>query len=156
MMSNERIKIPPFYFAGISIQTTNSDNQFASDLANLWQRFYQENIVSIVPEAAGSEIYAIYTDYESDYTGKYTALIGLRVNSLEQLPEKLTGRQFHGGNFIHYAAKGMMPQAVINTWMQIWSADKQVNRQYDFDFEVYGNQSNAGEESVVDIFISVK
>ena len=155
-MSNSTITIPHFNFAGISIQTTNAGNQSATDLAKLWQRFYQENILSVIPDPAGSEIYAVYTDYESNYTGKYTALIGLRVNSLEQLPEKLTGRQFSGGKFIHFTAKGAMPEAVINAWREIWSADKELNRRYDFDFEIYGNQSTAGEESVVDIFISVK
>jgi predicted transcriptional regulator YdeE len=155
-MSTSIITIPPFNIAGISIQTTNMGNQSATDLAKLWQRFYQENIVSVIPDTAGSEIYAIYTDYESDHTGKYTAIIGLRVNSLGQLPEKFTGRQFNGGRFIHFPAKGAMPQAVINTWMDIWNTDKELNRRYDYDFEVYGNQSNAGDDSVVDIFISVK
>jgi len=66
------------------------------------------------------------------------------------------GREFGGGNFAKYTAKGTMPDAIIHTWMQIWSDDTQLNRSYDYDFEVYGSKSDNGENSEVEIYVSVK
>ena len=153
---NHHVTTEPFKFMGIGVKTTNENNQSAADLAELWKRFYQEGIMNRIPDAAGSDIYAIYTDYEKDYTGKYTAMIGLQVKSLTDIPTDFIGREFVGENFVKYAAKGKMPDAVIQTWMQIRSDDARLNRVYDYDFEVYGSKSDNGDNSEVDIYVSVK
>jgi predicted transcriptional regulator YdeE len=48
-----------------------------------------------------------------------------------------------------------MPQAVIDTWMDIWKRDKELKRKYSYDFEVHGAKSQNGEGSEVEIFIAV-
>jgi predicted transcriptional regulator YdeE len=53
-------------------------------------------------------------------------------------------------------AKGEKSSAVINTWIDIWQRDKELNRKYSYDFEVYGEKSNNGENSEVEIFIATK
>jgi len=153
---NNTVTAEPFKFMGIGVQTTNENNQAAKDLEELWKRFYQEGIMIRIPDAIGSDIYTIYTDYEKDYTDKYTAMIGLKVKSLTDIPTVFIGREFGGGNFAKYTAKGTMPDAIIHTWMQIWSDDTQLNRSYDYDFEVYGSKSDNGENSEVEIYVSVK
>ncbi len=54
-------------------------------------------------------------NYESDYKGKYTAIIGLKVSSLKQIPDRLIGREFSGGKYQKFVAKGHMPNAVMGT-----------------------------------------
>ncbi len=153
---NNTVTTEPFKFMGIGIQTTNENNQAAADLAELWTRFYKEGIMNRIPDAAGSEIYAIYTDYEKDYTGKYTAMIGLQVKSLTDIPTDFIGREFDGGSFMKYAAKGKMPDAIIQAWKQIWLDDALLNRRYDYDYEIYDSKSDHGDNSEVDIYVSVK
>ena len=145
-----------FKVIGISIRTTNANNQSQQDLGKLWEHFFTENIIEKIPNKISSNILAIYTDYESDYTGEYTTIIGVPVSTLDEIPSGLVGREFEAGNFLKFIAKGEMHSAVANTWIQIWQQDKDLNRKYSYDFEVYGENSNKGDKSEVEIFIAIK
>lgn len=145
-----------FKIIGISVQTTNENGKSADDLGELWERFYSENIPCLITNKEGDEIYSIYTDYDSDYTGKYTSIIGLKVNSLGQIPDGMIGREFNGGKYQKFVAKGQMPNAVIESWKGIWAKNNELNRKYTTDFEVYGQKSQNGEESEVDIYIAIE
>jgi len=94
-----------FNIIGIAIETTNAHGQAAQDLGQLWGQFYSQNIITQIPNKIGTEIYGIYTDFESDYRGKYTAIIGCKVSSLDDLPKGLIGRTIQGGTFQKYIAK---------------------------------------------------
>jgi len=141
---------------GIATETTNQDGRSAQEIGRLWERFYAENIMRRILDRAGDEVYAIYTDYESDYTGKYTIIIGLKVNSLNHVPMGLVGREFEPIPFRQFTAKGPMPGAVVEAWKEIWKNDKELNRSYQYDYEVYGAACQNGENSVVDIFVGIK
>lgn len=145
-----------FKVIGISTRTTNRDNQAQHDLGNLWGQFYAENIFDKIPNKVSKEIIAIYTDYKSDFTEDYTAIIGVPVSTLDKIPDGLTGREFQAENFQKFTAKGEMPDAVVNTWSDIWRRDKDLNRKYSYDFEVYGEKSQNGKNSEVEIFIAIK
>jgi len=143
-----------FKVIGISIRTTNANNQSQQDLGKLWGQFFAENIIEKIPNKISSQILCIYTDYESDYTGEYTTIIGVPVSTLDEIPSELIGREFEAGNFLKFVAKGKMPSAVVNTWIDIWKRDEELNRKYSYDFEVYGEKSQNGENSEVEIFIA--
>ena len=49
-----------------------------------------------------------------------------------------------------------MPNAVVNVWLDIWKRDKELDRKYSYDFEVYGQKSQNGENSEVEIYIAKK
>lgn len=49
-----------------------------------------------------------------------------------------------------------MPNAVMETWKEIWTKDNELNRKYTADFEVYGEKSQNGENSEVDIYIATE
>lgn len=145
-----------FKIIGISVQTTNQNNQAATDLGQLWGRFYQEEISKQISNRESDDVYAIYTDYESDYTGSYTTIIGHRVTSLDEIPDGLTGREIKNEKLLRYIAKGEMPNAVVETWKEIWANDIALYRTYHADFEVYGEKSQRGEDSEVEIYIGVR
>jgi predicted transcriptional regulator YdeE len=147
--------INEFKIIGISIRTTNKDNQSAIDIGKLWGQFYADNLMEKIQNKLSDDVYSIYTDYKSDFTDEYTTIIGLRVSSLDIVPKGLVGRQFPSGTFQKFIAKGPMPQAVVDTWMEIWKQDKELKRKYSYDFEVYGGKSQNGAESEVEIFIAV-
>lgn len=149
-------QIENFKIIGIETETTNKNGKSAEDLSKLWEQFYGENIPSKIPNKINDEIYTIYTDYESDYRGKYKTIIGQRVSSLDEIPNGLIGREFNGGKYRKFVAKGQIPNAVVETWQEIWAKDKELNRKYTADFEVYGEISQNGKESEVEIFIATK
>jgi predicted transcriptional regulator YdeE len=109
--------------------------------------FYNENTSSQILNKESDEIYSIYTDYETDYKGKYTLIIGLKVNSLNSIPNGLVGREFEGGLYVKFVAKGERPNAVMETWKEIWCKDKELNRKYSTDFKVYEVKSQNRENS---------
>lgn len=149
-------RINSFKIIGIGIETTNNNGRAAEDIGNLWKHFYSENIPSKIVNKMNDEIYSIYTDYESNYTGKYTCILGQKVESLDQIPSGLIGREFKGGKYHKFVAKGEMPKAVLETWQEIWAKDKELKRKYTADFEVYGRNSQNGENSEVDIYIATE
>lgn len=148
-------KVESFKIIGIAVDTSNQNGQNAEDLGNLWGQFFADNLIEKIPNSNGNDILAIYTDYESDFRGNYTAILGLKVSSLEQIPDGLIGREFEAGNFKKFCAKGIIPNAVIDTWEEIWTDDKQLKRKYTYDFELYGPKSQNGENSEVEIYVAI-
>ena len=145
-----------FKIIGISTQTANKDNQSQEDLRELWGQLHAENIFEKIPNITSHTIISIYTDYKSDYTEEYTSIIGVPVSTLDEIPYGLIGREFQADKFHKFVAKGKMPNAVEDTWAEIWKRDKELNRKYSYDFEVYGENSQKGESSEVEIYISIK
>ncbi|MGI9525481.1 MAG: GyrI-like domain-containing protein [Weeksellaceae bacterium] len=147
-------KIDSFKIIGIVTETSNENGKASEDLGKLWQKFYSENIPDKIPHKIGNEIYSIYTDYKTNHTGNYTCIIGFKVDSIEEIPEGLVGKEIGSGNYHKYIAKGEMPDAVVNAWKEIWKNNADLNRTFTADFEVYGDKSQNGGNSEVEIFIA--
>lgn len=144
-----------FKLIGISVRTTNQNNQAEEDLGKLWGQLISENVFEKIPNKISSEILAIYTDYHSNYTEDYTTIIGVPVSNLEEIPNGMVGREFEPQDFKKFTAKGEMPKAVVDTWIEIWNQDETLNRKYSYDFELYGANCNKGADSEVEIFVAV-
>lgn len=145
-----------FKVIGISIESTNENRKSLEDMGKLWSQFYADGVSDKIPNKESDDIYSIYTDYESDYTGKFTAIIGYKVKSLDQIPDELVGREFKGGKYTKMTAKGEMPDAIIEIWMKVWKEEEKLKRRYTADFEVYGAKSQNGANSEVDVFVAIK
>nr|WP_255534858.1 effector binding domain-containing protein [Pedobacter sp. SYSU D00535] len=77
--------IEEFYVVGLSVRTTNENNQAARDIPELWSRFFSENVLAGIPNRSGDAVYSLYTEYELDFTKPYTCIIGCRVNSIADI-----------------------------------------------------------------------
>lgn len=155
-MNQQIEQLDDFNIIGIAIETTNENGQSSQDMSILWGRFFSEQISNQIPNKVNEDIYAIYTDYETDYKGRHTAIIGYKVKDLDNVPKDLIGRNFAAGNYKKFMAKGTMPTAVIKAWNEIWSKDHLLNRTYIADFEVYGAKAQSGADSEVAIYLGVK
>lgn len=149
--------IQKMYIVGISTRTTNQNGQSAKDIEALWGKFWGEEIQKQIPNKVSDEIYAVYTDYETDFTGPYTTIIGLPVSSLENIPKRFVGITIETAVYQKFISKGKMPEAVINTWLGIW-ANRELNakRAYKADFTIHGQKYYDGNSAEVETFISVK
>ena len=145
-----------FKLIGISVRTTNQNNKVQEDLGKLWGQFSSENINEEIPNKISNEILAIYTDYQSNDTEDYTTIIGVPVSTLTEIPNGMIGQEFQPENFKKFIAKGEIPKAVDDTWINIWEQDKNLNRKYTYDFELYGANCNKGTDSEVEIFVALK
>lgn len=154
-MENQTVQ--KFYVIGKSIRTTNENGQSAKDIEALWGKFWGEEIQKRIPNKVSEDIYAVYTNYETDFTGPYTAIIGFSVSSLETIPDNFTGLTIETATYQKFVSKGKMPEAVFNTWLEIW-ANKNLNqvRAYQADFTVHGKKYHDGDKAEVETFISVR
>lgn len=151
-MSTE--KIEPFAVIGIAAKTTNKDGQSGRDIGGLWQRFFADGIMEKIPHKLSSDVFLIYTDYESDHTGLYTAIVGCKVRDLSSIPDGCTGKTIGSGLYTKYSPQGKMPDIVYNLWQKIWNSD--IPRAYTADFEVYGEKSQDWNNAEVDVYLAVK
>lgn len=150
------IQLDSFKIIGIAVRTTNENGKAMTDLGTLWSRFYSENIIAFIPNKENNTVYSLYTDYESDYTGEYTTIIGCKVSTLSDIPEGLTGKKFQGGKFTEYTVTGKMPDVIASKWNEIWQNDKQLKRRYTVDFEKYTETAQDLQNATVQIYLAVE
>ena len=153
----ESIKIKAFKVIGITVRTSNQDEQAAKDIGGLWNKFMSEGVLQKIPNKIDDTIYSIYTDYEGDHTKPYTTLLGCRVENLDEIPQGMEAKSFDNGNYAKFTAKGdLTADAVFNAWSEIWNMEKDLNRLYTADFEVYGQKAQDPSNGEADIFVAVK
>jgi predicted transcriptional regulator YdeE len=151
----QTVKIKPFKIIGISIRTTNENGQASKEIAELWQRFMSENIISKIPNKMDNAVYSLYTEYESDHTRPYTTILGCKVGNLDNVPNGMVGNSFDGGNYVKTTAKGdLMQGLIVNHWSKIFEMD--LERIYTADFEVFGEKAQNPSDAEVDFYVSIK
>jgi|SRR6185503_16102762 len=150
----ETIELPAFDAAGIAVRTTNQNGQSAKDIGALWTRFMSENLGAKINDKAPADIYCFYTDYESDHTGHYTALLGCKVNSLAHVGAGLSGISVPAGKYDVYSLGGKFPENVHLAWQEIWGGS--TDRAYTFDFDLYSGNAKSFEETEAKIYLAVK
>ncbi len=147
-------EISSFAFIGLSVRTTNENQQAMQDIPALWTKFFAENTLAVIPNKVDDTLYCIYTDYEKDYTRPYTTLLGCKVENLDKVPEGLTGRIITGGTYTTFTAKGNLNEGiVVQEWMKIWNSD--LDRAYTADIEIYGEKAQNPENAEIDILIAI-
>ncbi|MDR3693575.1 GyrI-like domain-containing protein [Mucilaginibacter sp.] len=152
-MKTEIIEVSPFYLAGITVRTTNQNGQSQKDIGGLWQRIMQGNLLVKLKGKLSDDIYCVYTDYESDYLGFYTCLIGCRVASLDHIPDGFAGITIAAGKYHVYYPEGKFPEKVHVAWQEIWKSD--IKRAYTADFDVYSADARSFEETEVKIYLAI-
>jgi predicted transcriptional regulator YdeE len=152
-MDYENVTLGEFRVAGISVRTTNIDGHSQKDTSQLWSRFMNENIAGKIPDKLSEDIFCIYTDYESDYIGPYTTILGFKVSSAEKLAPGLVVKTISPANYLLFKYSGKLPHCVLQTWGAIWEAD--IKRKYLADFDVYPPDAFSSENPEVETYLSV-
>lgn len=112
-------------FKGIFIsgETIRTNNQSPDVLLKHWQDFMTSHLDY-------STIYAIYSNYETDFTGNYDFSIG------SVCQEDATTITLPSGNYFIWDTNSQNPQDVMAAWELIWK-QTDLPRAYLTDFEVY-------------------
>ena len=153
---------PAFDFVGIQIRTDNTRCQ--QDMSALWQKFFVENIAEQIPHKIDTDVLAVYSDYEGDYTKPYSYTVGCRVSKVDTLPPFLISKKIPQAHYAVFAAKGIYPQIMGQVWGDIWKTD--LKRTYQADFELYDSRffesekcddvCPMGKEKEVSVFIGIE
>jgi len=148
-------QINAFAIVGIKTRTTNVDMQAAKDIPALWEKFMSENISDKIPNKLDDKIYAVYTNYESDYMGAYDMYIGCKVDAKNEISTDLIKLDIPESSYEEFIAEGKLNDGIVyNKWMEIWKSD--LDRRYSADFEVYQSGIGQDEETKVSVLIATK
>lgn len=102
-------------------------------------RKYALAFSSVLRYLGSESIYAIYTNYESDYKGDFDYLTGVEakasirnVGAIFTVPE---------GKYKCYCIENSidLPNTLAKTWANVWSDEESglIERKYDVDYEIY-------------------
>lgn len=139
---------------GISLPEKTTNQLSTTDIGAFWETFMKENVASKIPGRVGDDIYAVYYDYDGDYTMPFGYFIGVPVGDDTTVPAGMLKIDIPTGRYQRFTAKGKMPNCIIDAWRQIWSSG--IKRIYTADYEVYGSRSADSENAEVDIFVAVE
>lgn len=153
-MNHEEITLDKFTVVGIAVRTTNQDYKSQKDISDLWDMFFSRNIIGMIPDKISNDIYCIYTDYESDFTGEYTTILGCRVSGTDKVSMDLTIKEIPASKYYKYISEGELPYAVGKTWAHIWKSN--IDRAYLADFDIYGEEAKDPSNAKITTFLSIK
>ncbi len=140
---------------GISVRTTNQNQQAAKDIPALWEQFVATNVIDKIPNKLDGKVFSVYTDYESDYMGSYTTILGCEVSSLENVPEGMTTVEIPEDFYTNFIVNGQLNENIVyNKWLEIWQSD--IKRSYRSDFEVYEKSTLKEQKGTVNIYIATE
>ncbi len=150
-----------FTVVGIATRTSN-DAEFkrgAGKLMGLWQRFFQENVLANISHKVDDSIVVVYYDYESDYKGEYSYLIGAKVTDTSHIPEGMIIKEVPAGMYqLFTTEKGPVQQVEFVAWSTIWSLEEagKLDRAYHIDYEIHDEKALDPENAQIDIYIGVR
>lgn len=143
---------------GLGVRTSLSGA--ATDIPALWQRVMQEGSLEKVPRWAGdANVYAVYTDYASDYRGAYTMIIGVAVDPEAPTPAGMQRAVIPAGAYATVRAEGPPQEAIWGAWRFFWEEwPRRSERRYGSDFERYDPAALAGfaqNHVAVDVVVGI-
>ena len=146
---------------GLKIRTSTKAefNPLTARIAATIQKFFQAGISTKIKHRANNgKIFAVYFDYESDYTGEYSYIIGEEVTEFEEVAEGLDMLTIPAQAYSKFTTDpGVMPLVVINAWQEIWQMKElEKERNYKADFEVYDQRAANPAQAIIDIYIGIK
>jgi len=141
MQNYKVIQKPTIMVIGIECRTSNAPEAGPHDIPKLWEKFNKENIISKIPNKA-------------DYTQPYSLIIGCQVSSLDDIPKGMVTKTISAGSYAIFPAIGEHPKALIETWSHIWQ-QRNLDRTYTGDYEVYGDKFISGSPKEVDVYIAI-
>ena len=149
------LKLPSIRLMGIMLEdrTSNENGRSNEDCGQLWQNFQKQDIVSKIPNKISDAVYAVYFDYDSDQNGEFSYFLGCPVGRTNDIPKGLSFLKIPAQSYRKITAKGEMPKCIAKAWESIWRSD--IERTYQFDFEVYDQRSKDWKAAEIDIYLGV-
>ncbi|HEY9000170.1 MAG TPA: effector binding domain-containing protein [Mucilaginibacter sp.] len=148
--SFEQVINAGIFVTGIAVRTTNQDGRSQTDIGNLWTKFMSANMAGQITARLSDDIYCVYTDYENDHTGWYTAVLGCRIESPDDSDGMFTAL-IPKGSYRLYKPSGKFPECVTNAWREIWKDCP--SRSYIADYDLYKAGASSFETTETEIYV---
>ena len=109
----------PIHVVGISTITSNEAAFKQNTIGDLWSDFLKNPIKDQLADVSSSSIFAVYSDYENGYDGKYKITIGYAVNHVSNIPNGLTTVIIPEGKYKTFKSKSPSPEDIVGLWKSI-------------------------------------
>ena len=120
----------------IGLATPTSAARAATDIPAAWQRFAAAGL----PPTDGYT-YAVYCDYESDFSGRYTLVLGVAAAPTAPVPEGMRRVRMPIGEYRSIPVEGDPSQVIWQAWAKVNASD--ASRRYIADCERYTSRTSA-------------
>jgi predicted transcriptional regulator YdeE len=145
-------KLPARTVVGIARRTRNAEAQ--ESIPGCWQEFLSKNATAKIPHRATPPVmYAVYSDYESDWTGMYSYLLGCGVTRADTVPAGMECRHIPPQTYAVFRAKGRMPDEIVGVWANVWASE--LPRTYTYDFELYDKRFTRPFAKEAEVWVAV-
>lgn len=148
---------------GITCRTNNVAEKIAdtAKIGPLVQKYMQSGVAERIPHRKNpGTTYSIFTQYESDFRGEYTYVIGEEVTSFGEVPEGFFAMTIPAQSYEKFTnGPGPMPEVCISAWQKIWNLTPEElggTRGYLADFELYDKRAQDPNNVILDIYIGLK
>lgn len=128
---------------GLALESGNQPEK----IGQLWQQFFQNEVVEKIPGKVNENLIGLYTDYEGDQTAGMMVVVGAAVMDTELAPEGMVKKSIPAGNYAVFTAE--KAEDVGKVWHEIWNTD--LKRTFVADFEVYKMDG-----SPIEIYIGIE
>jgi predicted transcriptional regulator YdeE len=153
------VEVAGFTIAGIQARTNNEKEATAEGIiGRQWHKFIDQGLAAI-SEKTGPNLYAVYSEYDSDHTGEYTFMVGAPVKATAAPPGGMILKQIPPGKYaVITTQKGAFPKVIPEAWEKIFQLEEsgKLKRTYDTDFELYDERALDPQNGEVDIYVGVK
>jgi predicted transcriptional regulator YdeE len=153
-------EIPGFTVVGITARTNNAKEATAEGIiGRLWHRFIDQAMADRIPDKRDSNLYAAYSDYDSDHNGEYTFMVGAAVKVEIAAPDGMVLKNILPGKYaVITSQKGPFPRVIPQAWSEIFKLEDEgkLNRSYRTDFELYDDRGLDPQNGQVDICVGLK
>lgn len=112
--------------AGVSTITSNEAAFNQNTIGKLWDDFFKNPIKEKITDILSSSVFAVYSDYEDGYKGKYKITIGYAVNDSIKIPNELTTVTIPSGKYKSFNSKSRAPEDIVDIWKTIWQIDRNI------------------------------
>lgn len=162
-MEYEVVDLKEMKVVGVTARTKNMASDMEQVIGNLWNTFYKDGIYASITDKVDGKALGIYTDYECDEEGEYTAMVACQVanatgNSISNIGKQdgmeveTTEKMIPAGKYAKFVLKGPLHQIVTAFWEKLWKMD--LPRTFQADFEEY--QNGDMENAEIHIYIGIK
>lgn len=162
-MKKTIITLPEIKFIGIAVKTNNKSEADPSTakIGLMAHKYFSELLSNkILNRKKPGTTYCVYTDYENDFTGNYTCLLGEEIESFYEIPENFSKIIIPKQTYIKFTTDpGAIPTVSINCWQKIWQMNTSElggQRNYTADFEIYDERANNPQHAIIDIYVGIK
>jgi predicted transcriptional regulator YdeE len=152
----------PKFLVGLEIRTKNSDEFSANGkIPKLWEIFYQDSINEKIKDKISENIYAIYSNYQSDHTGEYDYFIGYEVQNTKTYmnDDKLIIKEINPGRYsVVTTEKGSVQKVIPAAWEKILKMSPSElggKRLFRTDYEIYTPEMKDSNGTIFKIYLGI-